>query len=273
MFGLSWIYDLIIYLYAISVLLYFSDFMSRNPKANRIAFWVLTIVWGLQTIFFVSRMIDKNYLPVITQFETLFFYSWLLVTLSLIMNYFFRIDFFLFFTNVVGFAIMVMNLFSDPDVDPKIGAEISSHIMFIHITLAFLSYAAFLLSGVSSLMYIIQDRLLKEKRWTPLLKRLPSIGQLSHFSYLLVLFGVPLLVLSLILGSIWAYKILPDPFWLDPKVWFSILVLIAYSIYLYGKTVSGWIGRKLALWNMVAFVTVLINYLISRNISIFHQWL
>lgn len=84
-----WIYDLTIFLYAASVLFYFNDFLQSNQKVNRLAFGLLVVVWALQTVFFVSQTVMKAYFPVITLFETLFFYSWVLVSLSLAIHYFF----------------------------------------------------------------------------------------------------------------------------------------------------------------------------------------
>lgn len=51
--SLSRINELTIILYAICVLLYFIDFLNNNRKAKRAAFWLLSIVWLLQTIFYL----------------------------------------------------------------------------------------------------------------------------------------------------------------------------------------------------------------------------
>lgn len=45
------LYELSILLYVLSILLYFIDFLQRNRKANQVAFWLLSIVWMLQTFF------------------------------------------------------------------------------------------------------------------------------------------------------------------------------------------------------------------------------
>jgi len=271
-FGEGMFYDLIVCFYALSVLCYFFDFIHHDRRANRAGFRFLTLVWFLQTAFFVFRMVEKDYLPVITQFETLFLYSWLLVTFSLVINTFFRLDFFVFFTNVIGFAVMVLNFFSNSEVSPHLGEMLTSHLLFIHVALAFFSYAAFSVSGIFALMYLLEDRLLKEKKWSPLLRRLPSLGQLETYSFLLVTLGVPILLLSLILGLIWAYHQLSERIWYDPKVILSFVVLFVYSVILYGKVMSGWYGKKLALWNIGAFLAVILNYLMSGHLSVFHQW-
>ncbi|UFJ39077.1 cytochrome c biogenesis protein [Brevibacillus humidisoli] len=267
-----WIYDLTIFLYAASVLFYFNDFLLRNRKANLIAFGLLAVVWLLQTAFFVSQMAAKEYFPVLTLFETLFFYSWVLATVSLVINYFFRIDLLVFFVNVIGFVVLVLSMFF-PETTPLAQMKvIVSELLFIHITIAILSYAAFSLSLILSVMFLLQHNMLKQKKWSPLLRRLPSLGKMELFSHRMNMVGVPMLFLAMILGAIWAYLVHGNSFWLDPKVWMSLLVLLAYSILLYKRSAEKWQGRKLAVWNLAAFSILLLNVL-STDFSKFHQWL
>ncbi len=268
----SWMYDLTIYIYAFSVLMYFSDFIQSNRKVNQMAFWLLAIVWVLQSIFFVSQIFTKEYFPVLTLFETLFFYSWIMVSLSLTINYFFKMDFLVFFTNIIGFVVMAVTLFANPAATPALSEQLISELLFIHISLAFFSYAAFSISFILSVMYLVQNKMLKQKKWTPLFRRLPSLGQLDLYAYRLTMVGVPALVLAVILGVIWAY-VVGQSVWLDPKVMMSLLVVGIYSLYLYRRITFDWQGKKLAQLNVAAFALTLLNYLISGSLSSFHQWL
>lgn len=270
-----WIYDLTIFLYAASVLFYFHDFLQSNRKVNRLAFGLLAVVWALQTLFFASQMWEKAYFPVLTLFETLFFYSWVLVTLSLVINYFFRIDALIFFTNVIGFAVLTLSIFLPvgPLIEPSSHAlTLTSELLFIHVTMAIVSYGTFSLSMIFSSLYLLQHKMLKQKRWPQMFRRLPSLERLEQFSFRLNMFGVPMLLLAVILGSIWAQLVLSSHFWLDPKVWMSATVLAAYSFALYKRLTDTWEGKKLAVWNMVAFLLVIFNFLLT-DISNFHRWL
>lgn len=85
----SWIYDAIIYTYALSLLFYFSDTVGRNRRAKRMGTGLLVFVWVLQTIFLVVRIIRHQDVPIISSFEFMFLFSWLLVTASLAINRFF----------------------------------------------------------------------------------------------------------------------------------------------------------------------------------------
>lgn len=85
----SWIYDAIIYTYALSLLFYFSDVVGMNRKAKRMGTGFLIFVWVLQTVFMAVRMVRHQDVPVFSSFEFMLLFSWLLVTVSLIISSFF----------------------------------------------------------------------------------------------------------------------------------------------------------------------------------------
>lgn len=267
------LHELTIILYAISVLLYFVDFLQHNRKANRTAFWLLAFVWLLQTVFLILYMIKTGRFPVLTIFEGLYFYAWVLVTLSLVINRLLRVDFIVFFTNILGFGIMAIHTFAPVQFDSTImGQQLVSELLLIHITMAILSYGAFSLSFVFSLLYLIQYDLLKRKKWGTRLVRISDLSMLDHFSYVLNIIGVPMLILSLILGVQWAFLKVPDMKWYDSKVLGSFSVLAIYSVILYLRTRKGVSGKKLSLWNVASFLIVLINFFLFGQLSSFHFW-
>ena len=269
----SWLYDITILLYALSVLGYFIDFLQNNRKVNQFAFWLLSIVWVLQSAFLVTQIIEIGGFPILTPFEGLFFYAWVIVSLSLLINWFFRVDFFVFFANVLGFSIMAINLFATREQASSLLTEqLMSELSIIHITMAFLSYGAFSLSFIFSIMYLILYQMLKGKKWNKRLRRFGDLSQLEKLSYLCSVLGVPLLLLSLILGIVWAILKVDHFSLLDAKVIISFFVLGAYSTYLYQKVAREMEGRSLALWNVAAFLIVLINVFLSGTLSEFHFW-
>ncbi|MYL62883.1 cytochrome C assembly protein [Bacillus hwajinpoensis] len=269
----SWLYDITILLYALSVLGYFIDFLQNSRKVNQFAFWLLSIVWVLQSAFLVTQIIEIGGFPILTPFEGLFFYAWVIVSLSLLINWFFRVDFFVFFANVLGFSIMAINLFATREQASSLLTEqLMSELSIIHITMAFLSYGAFSLSFIFSIMYLILYQMLKRKKWNKRLRRFGDLSQLEKLSYLCSVLGVPLLLLSLILGIVWAILKVDQFSLFDAKVIISFFVLVAYSTYLYQKVAREMEGRSLALWNVAAFLIVLINVFLSGTLSEFHFW-
>lgn len=267
------LHEATVLLYAISMLLYFIDFLNNNQKANKVAFWLLSIVWVPQTIFLFLYVMKTGRFPVLTIFEGLYFYAWVLISLSLIINRLLRVDFTVFFTNVLGFMVMAIHTFAPVQIESEVLAQrLVSELLLIHITFAILSYGAFTLSFVFSLLYLIQYDLLKRKKWGKRLLRLGDLTKLEHMSYVLAVIGVPLLVVSLILGIQWAYIKVPGVSWLDMKIIGSFILLIGYSVFLYLKIRKQMYGRTLAFLNIGSFMIVLINFFLFGSLSTFHFW-
>jgi HemX protein len=273
MFTKSWIYDAIVYLYAISLLFYFSDLVNNRKNANRTGFWLLISVWVLQTVYFVIRTVNLQYLPIVTLFDSLFFYAWLLVTVSVIIHYFLKVDFIVFVVGLIGFGVMTLNFFTDPNVVPTGQHSVLSELLFIHISLSILSYVVFLLAAILSAVYLLGHHMLKRKKFNSFFRGIPSLEQLDRIIFGLVIAGVPLLLLGMILGGIWAHLKMDAIFWSDPKVIGTMLVLMAYSIDLFQRASSHWGGKQSAKWNLAAFATVLVNFILSNTLSNFHHWM
>ncbi len=270
---LTRLHELTVVLYAFSVLLYFFDFIHHNRKANRIAFWLLAFVWILQTGFLFFYMAKTGRFPVLTIFEGLYFYAWVLVTLSILINHLLRVDFIVFFTNILGFTVMAIHTFAPMQYHSHVmGKQLVSELLLIHITMAILSYGAFSLSFVFSSLYLLQYDLLKRKKWGTRLIRLADLDKLEKLSYIFAVIGVPMLLLSLILGLQWAFLKLPGMAWYDMKIIGSFLLLTAYSILLYLRTVKNLSGRQLAIWNSASFLIVLTNFFLFGKLSSFHLW-
>ncbi|PCK20646.1 cytochrome C assembly protein [Bacillus pumilus] len=260
-----------ILIYALSVLFYFIDFLQHNRKAGKMAFWLLSIVWLLQTVYMFYIMMETDRFPVLNVAEGLYFYTWVLVTLSLVLTKVLRVEFIVFFTNVIGFSMMAIHTFTPSDLhSAELTGKLTSELLVIHITMAILSYGAFSLSFAFSLLYLLQYRLLKKKKWGKWLLRIEDLSKLDHMAYVLNIIGVPMLLLSLILGIIWAYISYDTLYWTDAKVLGSFIMLFLYGFYLYIRLVRNMQGKIVARWNVASFFVLMINYFLLGSLSTFH---
>ncbi|KML00752.1 cytochrome C assembly protein [Bacillus stratosphericus] len=260
-----------ILIYALSVLFYFIDFLQHNRKAGKMAFWLLSIVWLLQTVYMFYIMMETDRFPVLNVAEGLYFYTWVLVTLSLVLTKVLRVEFIVFFTNVIGFSMMAIHTFTPSDLhSAELTGKLTSELLVIHITMAILSYGAFSLSFAFSLLYLFQYRLLKKKKWGKWLLRIEDLSKLDHMTYVLNIIGVPMLLLSLILGIIWAYISYDTLYWTDAKVLGSFIMLFLYGFYLYIRLVRNMQGKIVARWNVASFLVLMINYFLLGSLSTFH---
>ncbi|MCM3746732.1 cytochrome c biogenesis protein CcsA [Paenibacillus pasadenensis] len=267
-----WLYDTILYIYALSLLFYFSDFVDANRRAKRMGAGLLVFVWVLQTAFVLERIWEHMDMTLFSRFEYWLGVSWLLLTASLVISRFFRIEFIVFLVNLIGFSVLALNLFSNQNSEiPLEPWKLAQELLILHISLVLCSFAALAIAAVFSGMYLFLHGRLKSRKWSRSLARLPSLDQLDRFSYRLVLIGVPLLALSL---SVAVSSVIVEDrlnYLFDWKVITSFVALIFYGFYLFKRAVQHKPGMEAARWNLICFALLVLNTMINP-ISDFHRW-
>ncbi|MET3682559.1 HemX protein [Alkalibacillus flavidus] len=265
------LYEIIVLLYGLSLTFYFYDFVERNRKANRFAFWLLLFVFILQTIVLFSNIYLYGFFAMLNAIEGLYFYAWLILLVSIVVNYFFKIDLVVFIVNIIGFSMMVMSILTTASSEAtSMTPVIIGDILLAHIVLAFIAYTLYTLSFAFATLYLLQFYLLKRKRWRELVKRIGNLAQLEKVSFYLTVFATPILLISLILGVLWAYTADDLFYWIDAKTVGSFVVIGIYSIIIYIRVRQKIIGKKIAKWNVIAFLFLFCNYLILSMLSNFH---
>ena len=127
----------------------------------------------------------------------------------------------------------------------------------VHVTLAFLGNAVFALAFGVSLIYLLQERHLKLKKMTALMKRFPSLESLDRINYLLLVWGFPLMTLGIVTGSMWAGIHWGNYWSWEPRQIASGIAWLFYGAILHGRITAGLRGKKAALLTMVGFCVVL----------------
>jgi len=267
------LYEVMVVIYAVSLVFYFVDYLYKQPKIRRIAFWLISFVWLFQTLYFVFYIIEMQRFPILSLTEGVFFYAWLLVTLSIVLHCIARVDLPVFFINVLGFVFVSIHSFGQTNASETVAEKFISEMLFIHISFAIMSYAAFTLGFVFSVFYLIVYRVLKRKKWSGVWSRLPSLQQTSSMMSISVLIGIPLLVVSLILGFGWAKLTIDTVSIFDAKISFSFILLVLYCIILYFSHKGKLRGTQYAWVQIYVFLLIVINFFLGSKLSDFHLWL
>lgn len=100
--------------------------------------------------------------------------------------------------------------------------------------------------------------------------RFADLNQLDSYAFKTVTIGVPLLLIAIILGIVWAYVSDALFYWVDLKTIGSFFVLAIYVIYLVIRLWKKYKGRTIAMYNTVAFLLLLVNFLLFSTLSKFH---
>lgn len=266
------LYEFMVVLYAIGIIFYFIDYFYKQVKIRRYAFWLISTVWVLQTLFFLLYIVETKRFPILSLADGIYFYAWLLVTLSIILHCIVKVDLPVFFINVLGFIFVTIHLFVPERTENSLIESLESEMLFIHISFAIISYAAYTLSFVFSVLYLILYRILKEKKISKLWSRLPDLNQMGNWMTYSILVGVPIMLISLLLGLEWAFLKLDSLSLLDMKIVVSFIITFVYFIILILNRSKKLTGLNYAWVQIYAFLLVIINFFLGSKLSNFHIW-
>ena len=188
--------------------------------------------------------------------EALSLYSWLMVAVYLLVQLKYRLTVLGSFIAPLAF-LMSLGAFASGAGIGELPAGLKSYWLPVHVTLAFLGNSVFALAFGVSLMYLLQEYQLKNKKMTVLQKRFPSLEALDRFNYVFLVWGFPLMTLGIITGSLLARVQWGDYWSWDPRQITSAITWLLYGALLQARIAGGWRGRKVALLTIVGFAVVL----------------
>jgi ABC-type uncharacterized transport system permease subunit len=127
--------------------------------------------------------------------------------------------------------------------------------IFLHVALLLGAYAALLLSLLASLLYLIQERRLKQK--SPTLPWLPPLETTDQIALKALLFGLPCMTAGLLIGSLIAQATVGASYFRDPKILLAFAMWLVYIAMIYIRRHSGLRGRRAVYLSSFVFLVVL----------------
>ncbi|MGH9800332.1 MAG: cytochrome C assembly family protein, partial [Blastocatellia bacterium] len=156
---------------------------------------------------------------------------------------------------------------SEPPVvlEGAISANALTKIIFpVHVTLVIFSYAAFIVTFVCGVMYLIQEHELKAKRFGAAFQRLPALNTCDEIGYRSLTVGFVLLTLGVVTGIAWNNQ-RDGRYWHnDPKEVMALVTWLVYLFIMHYRLMAGWRGRRVALLSIAGFVVVMLTWLGAR---------
>jgi ABC-type transport system involved in cytochrome c biogenesis permease subunit len=146
-------------------------------------------------------------------------------------------------------------------------------IFALHVTLSILAYSAFALSFVLSLIYLAENRLLRNRKLGEVVWRLPPLDLLERMSRSSVLVGLISIAVGTILGFIWVDRLTGQYWFYDPKYVVTLLVLALYAAYLQLSRTTTWRGARASRLCIFNFVVVILSFtVVNLYLSHTHRY-
>jgi ABC-type uncharacterized transport system permease subunit len=152
------------------------------------------------------------------------------------------------------------------------GAEpnegIKSFILPFHVTLNLFGIALFGLAFSAAALYLVQERLVKQKRIDGMSRRLPPLDALDRAEHRFLLAGFPLLTIGIITGTVWAKRVEMGGTSEILRAVFGYVTWLVIAGVLFLRAAAGWRGRRAAYGTIAGFgfaVLVLVVYLFRKD--------
>ena len=225
---------------------------EAGKSIRQILVFMMWLVFALLTGAIIARWIDIGHGPFSSMFEFAIAFSWGIMGLGILYWMRYRVMLVSGASSLIALALMIYASFLSKDASQLVPALQQSFLLSTHVAAAALSYGAFAIGFVTSIMFLMQ-----RKRTIPWM---PSPDKLDRISYNTVIVGFPLLTLVIILGALWA-NVAWGRYWSwDPKETAALVTWFFYAAYLHTRVVIGWQGARSAMLLIVAFLAVVFTF-------------
>jgi len=272
--------------FLIAVLFYaassvYSVFLWRKGfrRDDIVNYLMLGLAFVCHTTAIFKRGFILNQCPVYNIYEATTFFTWFIVLAYLVIGLWPRFRFLgVFVTPVLlaagVFALMPYPFLPEPWLDPPHGPvpEFSGGLKSFHASISLLAYGGFGLACAAGLMFLTQEKNLKQRKLNAVMSLLPSISRLELAVTRLTLAGWTLLTVGLATGALYLHEkrsiYTPEG---DSKIIWSAIVWLFYFVVLVAHKRRRLTGRRFALVAIGGFVFVALTFWVTNLLSPIHH--
>jgi ABC-type transport system involved in cytochrome c biogenesis permease subunit len=242
-----------VYLSAFVVLLITA--VSSRGIFDRAGRLIMILGFSLQSIGIALRWIESyragiGHAPLSNFYESLVFFSWAVVLLSLVFLKGGQGTLGRVFVTALAFLLMAYASFS-PGVDSRIQPLIpalKSNWLIVHVITCFLGYAAFFMASVMGIILLVKGESAEEA------------GMLGDMLYRSTATGFILFTFGIVTGSVWAYAAWGRYWGWDPKETWALITWLIYSAVLHVRIRERRVSTKVAAMTLIGLASVLFTY-------------
>lgn len=247
----------------ITMVLYFAATVSflayllrRSEAMSKVSLGITGLGFLSHTVALGIGMMEASSSAPPSFHAALSFFSWMLILVFLVVEYRHRI-------HVLGSFMVPLALVSLvsaaalPETVPRLQPVFKT--LWFHVTLSMLGTVGFAVAFVAGVMYLIQDSLLKSKRFNVLYSKLPALDFLDHLNQQSIVLGFPLLTLGIVTGAISAEFVRGSYVSWNPEQTWALVTWLFYFVVLLGRLTVGWRAKRAAYLTVIGFACVILT--------------
>ncbi|MCI5142209.1 MAG: c-type cytochrome biogenesis protein CcsB, partial [Candidatus Electrothrix sp. ATG1] len=234
-------------------------FFKQRIRVRTVARIVFVIAASLHTVNIIFRYIEAGHTPITSIHETVSFFAWSVAWCHLSFRWRYTVKNSGIFTAVIVFLLMLTASLASREIVP-LPPEMQTWLLPLHASISIIAAAFLTLAAIGGIMYLLQERELKQKKFGFFFSRLPSLDSLDKLNQHCISIGFFLMTVGMLVGYIWARQIWGGrPWQWNPKIIMSMITWLLYAGLMHQRFTLGWRGRRAAWITVIAFFAVLLT--------------
>lgn len=230
--------------------------LGHRPRWRRVCLPVTLLAWFFHAISSTEMLVLAHRWMPGGMHEVQSMLALLISTAFLLIAWRYRTLSFGIFALPLAFLLTVVPALG-PDKYTFSSPVIRSGWLFVHITALLTAYAALIFSLTASVLYLIQERRLKNKRSPGFLDWLPPLETMDQIAQITLVLGFCGMTIGLFAGSLIAQESYGAAYFADPKIWLSFLMWGFYVGMLFIRRSTGLRGRRGVYLSSLVFLAML----------------
>ena len=265
----TYLYAIVPLLYLFCTVLYLLHVLFKVERVGRIATIMTIVGLTIHGAAFIARWIESyrvgmGHLPIRGPYECLTFSALMLLVFYLAIEFKIRTRAFGVFILPVAFLIMVFATLSSR-VSKQIVAMpevLQGNYINYHLSSCFIGYAAFAVSCVASILYLLK----RGGEGTQAVQTvLPSRETLDDISYRMIAIGFVMYSILIVTGM-FRSKLIWGSYWQwDQVQTWSLIAWLVYAVLLHGRFTWKWSGTLTAILSIIGFLFSIISFLVGAG--------
>ncbi len=255
-----------VYIFSYALLLF------KEKKTYKAFISIIYTGFVLQTlIFFIFLIIKGLTLPVhIDRF--VFFNAWILMFIVVLFSLFYKVEYILLYiTPLVAINLLVGFFVPHIHLRPVI-LNVDKAILFTHILLILIGDSLFALAFIVSLIYIFQERKIKNKKNLKLFDKKDvqistalhqgggyNLELLDNINYQCLKIGFPFITVGIIMGIYLSGTLFKTFIIIKPIEIISLITWLIYAVLLHERMAKGMRGKRAAIFSVAGFLLILFS--------------
>ena len=245
--------------YACATGLALAYLVQREEIVHRLASLATLAGWVAHSVALIVLGVETGGPPFGSLTQAVSTAIWVVVLLEMLVERQYRIPALGAFVMPIVVVLSLKASTARPAGLEQLGAAFRGAWVWVHIALAMIGIAAFVLNFAGALMYLLQEHQLKAKRPGTFYYRLPDLQTLDRLTYRTLALGFPFLTTGLILGAVLARTAWGSVLTFDPLASLSSLAWAIYAATLAGRAVAGLHGRRAAYFALFGFTMLVLT--------------